>query len=561
MNTAIIITAIVIIFLVAKSRYEATVGVRKLHARLKKEWGDVPRQVYSSEKLISIRKYYEKYSNIESDIDDITWNDLNMDQIYMTMNNTASSLGEEYLYYILRKPQYDKSTLEEREALLRFFAKETTKRVKIQEIFTQMGKVKDISLYEYMSRIDSVPREGNIVHYFMLLVMCSAIALIFYNPAIGIFTLIIAGVTNIFKYYKRKMEIERYFTVISYIIRMLAAINRLEKCDFKEIDRYREVMTRTAKVFRNFKRGARLVASKRPNGDMADMVIDYIRMLFHFDLIKFNNMVRTFENNKDDIDDLFATIGLLDAMMAAASFRELMGEYCVPELERTNRPYFHAEEIYHPMLNDPVKATISETRCVLITGSNASGKSTFIKNLAINAILAQTINTCLAKSYKASYFKIASSMALTDNLQNDESYYIVEIKSLKRIIDRMSDDVPTLCFIDEVLRGTNTLERIAASSQILYNFARSNAMCFAATHDIELTYILEGVYSNYHFQEEIVGDDIIFDYNLYEGRTQSRNAIKLLGMMGYSEGIIGDAMEMVEGFLKNGEWRMQSWTR
>jgi DNA mismatch repair ATPase MutS len=211
-------------------------------------------------------------------------------------------------------------------------------------------------------------------------------------------------------------------------------------------------------------------------------------------------------------------------------------------------------DLYHPLLDNPVPNSISEERSVLITGSNASGKSTFVKTLAINAVLSETIFTSLSKSYKASYFMIYSSMALRDNIFSNESYYIVEIKSLKRIIDSLNEDIPALCFIDEVLRGTNTLERIAASSHILSSLAKSNTLVFAATHDIELTHILDKYYSNYHFQERISENEILFDYKLYEGRAVSKNAIKLLGMLGYSKDIIQNAEKAAEEFLKNGEW-------
>ena len=125
-----------------------------------------------------------------------------------------------------------------------------------------------------------------------------------------------------------------------------------------------------------------------------------------------------------------------------------------------------------------------------MTGSNASGKSTFLKTAALQAILAQTVHTVLAKEYEASYFRVFSSMALRDDLVGEESYYMVEIRSLKRILDRMVEEVPLFCCVDEVLRGTNTVERIAASSQILLRMAQERLLCFAATHDIELTYLL-----------------------------------------------------------------------
>ena len=120
-------------------------------------------------------------------------------------------------------------------------------------------------------------------------------------------------------------------------------------------------------------------------------------------------------------------------------------------------------------------------------------------------------------------------MALRDDILSQESYYIVEIRSLKRILDlTRSSELPVLCFIDEVLRGTNTVERIAASSRILQAIAEQGGLCFAATHDIELTYLLEKEYDNYHFEEQVEDDKVTFDYCLREGRACTRNAIRLL---------------------------------
>jgi len=263
-------------------------------------------------------------------------------------------------------------------------------------------------------------------------------------------------------------------------------------------------------------------------------------------------MMKQYFKNKSRMIEVFETIGFLDAMCAAASFRTWLGNYTVPEF--TKEKQYYAEQLYHPFLEEPVPASMQTEKSVLITGSNASGKSTFIKAAALNAILAQTIHTVCAKSYRASFFKVFTSMALTDNLFGSESYYIVEIKSLKRIIDAIDDEFPVLCFVDEVLRGTNTVERIAASSRILHSVAASNALMFAATHDIELTYMLEDSFENYHFEEQILEDKVLFDYQLKQGRATTQNAIALLGMLGYPEEIINKARATAAHFLKNGEW-------
>ena len=192
---------------------------------------------------------------------------------------------------------------------------------------------------------------------------------------------------------------------------------------------------------------------------------------------------------------------------------------------------------------------------ILVTGSNASGKSTFLKNVAMNAILAQTVYTCTATEYAAPFFKIQTSMALRDDLESKESYYIVEIKSLKRILEESKEEAPLLCIIDEVLRGTNTIERIAASSNILAHLKKPHVLPFAATHDIELSYMLEGAYTNYHFEEEFREDDVEFNYLLKKGRVTTRNAIRLLSMVGYDREIVEESEAAVADFETTGIWK------
>ena len=148
-------------------------------------------------------------------------------------------------------------------------------------------------------------------------------------------------------------------------------------------------------------------------------------------------------------------------------------------------------------------------------------------------------------------------MSLKDDLGGKNSYYIVEIKALKRILTAAEQTgCPVLCFIDEVLRGTNTVERIAASSEILKYLKDKNVLCFAATHDIELTAILSGCYDNYHFQEEVTDSDVSFNFKLFKGPATTRNAIKLLKMIGYDASIIKGAECQAGYFIENGVWKI-----
>lgn len=529
--------------------------MRKLKKELREGWLKVPEEEYTTEKMESMKAYYYAVRDDRLDVDDITWNDLDMDEIFMLMNNTQSAIGEEYLYALLRKPCFSKEELEERNRLISYFGANEEKRIELQLRLQLVGKLKQISVYEYINRLGDQKTESNLPHYLMALGMILSLLSVFYQPAIGGFAVLIFVGNNIWRYYSRKAKIDKFFTVFSYMLRLFENAEQIIKLDIPELNTYFNQIKNDLECFRTFRRGAGIVVSTKVSGSIIDAILDYIRMLFHIDLIKYNNMLSIFKKNRESLNRIFVNIGILDSCLAAASFRDKILYYSIPELSKSKQPSLSVIGLYHPLLSDPVTNSITEDRSVLITGSNASGKSTFIKTLAINALLSQTIYTSLSKGYKASYFMIYSSMALRDNIFHSESYYIVEIKSLKRILDRVNKEIPILCFIDEVLRGTNTLERIAASSRILLTLAKENTLCFAATHDIELTHILENYYSNYHFQERIDKKQILFDYMLYKGRAISKNAIKLLSLLGYSTDIIEAAESAANEFQREGEWR------
>ena len=164
---------------------------------------------------------------------------------------------------------------------------------------------------------------------------------------------------------------------------------------------------------------------KQNGGNLSDIILDYVRMITHIDLIKFNNMYKIVMENRDNLLVIHKNIGYMDSMIAIASFRELIGDrgWCRPEFV-AEKKYLEFEDSYHPFLETPVYNSFLAENSVLLTGSNASGKSTFLKMVAINAILAQTIATAAAKSYKTSFYKIMTSMALNDNIFGSESYFI-----------------------------------------------------------------------------------------------------------------------------------------
>jgi len=524
---------------------------------LRDHYGELPKRgEYKDEELKKIARYYEAHAHAGFHIDDITWNDLNMDEVFKRMNYTYSAAGEEYLYYLLRTPMQEDTGTETMEKHIYYFMQNEEDRVAYQTFFAGIGKTGKYSIYDYLDYLDLLGERSNGKHYLGNLAIAAALALLFFSAQYGILLLVAALMYNITSYFKDKNEIDPYITSFGYILRLIENVEKMEKLPARAFEKEMEELKNCRKKMGGFRTGSYIVMSSSrmsASGNPLEVLLDYLRMALHLDLIKFNSMLSEVRKNKDTIDKMLTIIGYMEAMAAIGAFRTSLESYCIPEFDK--RRGIKAENLYHPLLDEPVKNSILTEKGVLITGSNASGKSTFLKTVAVNAILSQTIHTCMADHYHAGLYRIMSSMALRDDLAGGDSYYIVEIKSLKRILNQIEENGnPVLCFVDEVLRGTNTVERIAASTQILKSLARSSVLCFAATHDIELTHLLERYYNNYHFEEEIIDNDVVFHYNLLKGRAVTRNAIKLLGVMGYDDAIIREAEEMAEGFLQKGSW-------
>lgn len=529
---------------------------KNLYYKMLSRYGQVDTTEYTYEEFECISHFYKNTLKDEFHIDDTTWNDLNMDNIYMLINNTNSSVGREYLYKLLRTPVFDKSVLAERERLIQYLDSHDEERTKIMVSMRGIGFTRKISVSDYMENLVKLKPASNAFHYIIIFMVIASICfMVLVDPVVGIAMVLGSMGAAIVSYYKIKSRIENYFSCIRQLVSMIQAGKEIAAINAEELNEYNEFFNEAGRKFAKITRNSfLLVSSKENSGSLIDMVMEYIRMFTHVDLIKFNNMLKKIGNCYDDVLGLMNRLGLIDSMISVANFRRVIPFYCNPEF--TDNTGINLKEVYHLSIKEPVANSINNTKPVLITGSNASGKSTFLKSVAINALLAQTINTCPATEYKAPFYRIYSSMALSDNLEAGDSYYIVEIKSLKRIVDAAEEDgAQILCFVDEVLRGTNTVERIAASSQILKDLAKHNVQCFAATHDIELTYILERYYSNYHFNEQVIDNEIVFSYEIHDGRATSRNAIKLLEIIGYDRDIVEKATERANDFINTGVWR------
>lgn len=553
---------ILIAFLMGKEYLNAR-NFRKMSLeKLYHSYGTDSLREYKSGEMEHIQKYYLRHQ-VECQIDDITWNDLNMDDIYQKMNSSCSATGDEYLYYRLRTPIYDHDEMNKWESKIKFFMEHEEERHSVQGLFFNMGRTGRYSLHEYIDNLDVLGERDNRKYFLSNLMLLVCVGVMFASLPFGTIALIVMLCHNIVGYFKEYKQIEPYVTSFRYINKLLDAADKMSRMDISGVTKEREQLKACYQKMKGFIRNAYLISYvEKGNGDPFAILLDYIRMAFYIDLIQFNNALRTVRGHLGEIDEIVTLLGEIETAVVIGSYRSsLSGEYCIPDIrfEKNAGRYIRVEQVYHPLMTNPVKNSVSTDRGVLLTGSNASGKSTFLRAVAVNVLLAQTIHTCLADCYEAPVFRLYSSMALKDDLLNGQSYYMVEIKSIKRILDQVQktreENGYVLCFVDEVLRGTNTVERIAASTQIMKILSSDNSLCFAATHDIELTKLLEGAYQNYHFEERIEEDDIFFPYKLMYGPAETRNAIALLKMLGYDERIIEEAETMAKNFLKDGKWQ------
>lgn len=533
---------------------------KEIKNRIARDWGNEASAKLSDDDLKTISEYFKNRKEDEKDlffIDEITWNDLNMDSVFEKINTTESSPGEQYLYNTLREPLYDQEKLEQKDELIKFFQTHEEERRKIQYILAKLGKRRDCFISDYF--YNKCKKRNPAFNYYRVLAALPIIGtcIAFANLHVGVFMVLTTVFINMFICYSEKKKIEHNLEAFKYIVKIVNHANLILKQNIKELETYNKRLEEALALIKSIRKAS---FNTTNNGTDIGIMNEYVSMIFLVDLINYEKMSNILVEKSEEFKIIFETMGILDSSIAIAAYRERLNYYVVPELIQYSSKQNQTSifrDVNHPLMKEPVSNSMTISDSILITGSNASGKSTFLKTIAINLILAQTICTCLAKEFKCCYFKIYTSMALKDDIFNNESYYIAETKSLKRIIDSLNEDIPTICFVDEILRGTNTVERISASSQVLKYLTLNNCICLAATHDVELTYILEKYFSNYHFEENIMDNQITFDYKVHEGRSNTQNAIKLLSILGYEDVIVRKAEEKANNFLNNGVWEAE----
>ena len=521
---------------------------KKVKEYIHGKFGAVPKEKEWNDKV----KGYWQLLGDDGGLDDVTWNDLSMNEIFNRINNCDTSAGEEILYRKLRRNDMgddERSLFEKRVST---FAGDETLREETEEILYNIGK-ESASYYipSYMDGIEEYRLKiGRVCRLLQILLLISLIAAVAMQTSVAELVCLAICVVNLALYMVTKMKYEVELGLSDPAIQILETGKKLSERE--EIRELFPSLSGRMDGFRKVLRGSRFLRTQRANtatGDVGALLLDYLMGITLWQLTVYDSMVRRLSEKAEEYLEVYREIGEMDAAISVASFRQSLPRYCVPEFIEEKCVFVN--ELYHPLIMEPVENSIELSRGCLITGSNASGKSTFIKAIAVNAVLAQSLNTCAAGRVTMPHAQVLTSMAVRDDLTAGESYFIREIRYLKRILDHLNDRKITLCVIDEILRGTNTGERIRASRAILEYLAEKNCIPLIASHDKELTVLLGRLYDNYHFSEEMGEDDISFSYKIMKGPATSQNAVKLLKLAGFPEEILEKCEETDETLEKS----------
>jgi hypothetical protein len=235
----------------------------------------------------------------------------------------------------------------------------------------------------------------------------------------------------------------------------------------------------------------------------------------------------------------------LEALCSLASFAYLNPDYTLPRLlptdDKSQQPVFEAQTLGHPLIpasqsvtNDFALQTNNEI--LLLTGSNMAGKSTFLRTIGINLCLAYAGGPVNAASLRASLFEIYACIKVIDSLADGYSYFYAEVRRLQGLLERLKTGQtrPMFFLIDEIFKGTNNDERLIGSSAYIHALVGQNCVGAISTHDLELVKLSDDLpmLLNYHFREDVVDGQMVFDYKLHDGPCPTRNALKIMQLAG-----------------------------
>ncbi|MBU3134111.1 DNA mismatch repair protein MutS [Clostridium gasigenes] len=537
----VILVALIIIAFKSYSKFKLFSDMDYLKSR----W---PHTYDNTVDLNKVDKLYKEYGpeflkeKNFSNIDDQTASDLNIDDIFESINICTSSPGEQMLYYILRTPKLNKEELISRNNILEFLSSNNDIRSELQVIITGIGKQYKGDIFNLFNTKKVVSKSAKLTFNILGSIGLISLVSIVFIGIKGLLFILPLFLVYQFIHNKSSTEIEDEVTSIGYLGTLISSAKKLSKIKCEELsDELSELKTLLEPV-KNIDKKTFFVA----DNDAADAVLEYIKIILLAKIRCYYSLVDTIKDNREALIKIYSLVGKIDAYISIASYRERLDDYTYPNFIDRDK-YLKLNDALHPLILDGVPNSIElNKRGIVLTGSNMSGKSTFMRTIGTNILLSQTIYTSLCSEYTGSFFRILSSLSIADDVTQGKSYYLGECNSLLRILNSIEEEIPSFCIIDEIFKGTNPLERIASSKEILRYIMDRNALAIVATHDLELAETCNNNYLCYYFCEDVdKTQGLTFDFKLKEGICHSGNALKLLDFLGYPKEIIDNALNSI----------------
>jgi len=262
----------------------------------------------------------------------------------------------------------------------------------------------------------------------------------------------------------------------------------------------------------------------------------FMNGLYFFHIHQLKKLAAWKSNHAADIKIWLEVIGELEALNSLGNFYYNNPSFCFPEIN--NEHIVNFEQLGHPLINAARRisnsVSFTEQNFIILTGSNMSGKSTFLRTLGINMVLAGSGAPVCAGNASICPMPILVSMRQTDSLADSESYFFAEVKRLRFIVTAL-DQQPCFILLDEILRGTNSDDKRSGTISVIKNIISKKAFGAIATHDLEVCLITEqyrDILTNKCFEVSIVNDELVFDYKLRDGICKNKSATFLMQKIG-----------------------------
>ncbi len=508
--------------------------------KIRMDWGKPKSKSHFN--FIGIEKYADTVKETFHRLTAQTIDDIDFHKLFKFIDRTTSKVGQQFLYKKGIEPSNQKEhPLEES---IKLFSENTALREKIQ---LELSKLNNDDAYTIVSLLHDASIEKP--KWFKLLtldiILVAGLLILSFKYPILLIILLLPITINSFLHLWNKSNT---FYFVRSIPQLNILINVSKELLKKDAKLYNRSVEESIINLKSFQKKAQLIRFE-DGGILSDFDIfqyafDLIKAVFLIEVFMVFKIVKELKDKRSSIITLFNYVGSIDASISIASLRAGELKTCQPVFREAKKEVI-VKNIYHPLIKNCVENSLAiNNKSILITGSNMSGKSTFLRTLMINSILAQTIYTCFAAEYSSPVLKQFSSIRIDDNLFEGKSYYFQEVSTIASFIEEAKLPHQNVFFLDEVFKGTNTVERIAAAKGILSYLNRKNNIVVVSTHDIELATMLEKEYDLYHFTETIESDELHFDHSIKSGQLRTTNAIKILEISGYPPEILNEARQI-----------------